>query len=423
MSATIAFIAHDSQKNNLIEFVRTHGIVLSRYRLIATGNTGQRLQESTDLTFHCYASGALGGVVQVASEVVEGKVCAVFCWVDPFALDSELPGIQALLQICQRYEVAFATHGATSRFLIEGLARSRVAHLIFNPVAGQGNADEELVLIQNLLDPYFDLQVHSTTVEVDAEILTQKALLAQADLVIASGGDGTVSAVAGQLIKSNVPLGVIPRGTANAFCAALGITSAIMQIRTACRIIAEGHTRVVDAAYCNGMPMILLAGIGFEAETVERADRELKNQWGALAYLMAGWQQLNEQELFEANIEINEQIYPFEAAAITVANAAPPTSFLAQGMGDVPFDDGLLDVTIATAETKLQAVTSMMSALGAALLKTQPGHPQVHHMRTHQLKISTNPPQKIVLDGEIVGMTPVEIECVPQGLTVFVPKE
>jgi diacylglycerol kinase family enzyme len=59
---------------------------------------------------------------------------------------------------------------------------------------------------------------------------------------------------------------------------------------------------VVDAAMCNGKPMVLLAGIGFEAEMVEKADRDTKNRFGMLAYIMAGVKQLREFDSFEARI-------------------------------------------------------------------------------------------------------------------------
>ncbi|MEB3230318.1 MAG: methylglyoxal synthase [Leptolyngbyaceae bacterium] len=422
MAATIALIAHDRKKNDMVAFVKRHQLVFTRYSLIATGTTGQRIQESTGLTVRRMLSGPLGGDAQIAAAVAEGEVCAVFFFIDPLNAQPHEPDIQALLRICEVHDVAIAPNLATGELIIDALARTRVAHLIFNPVAGQGSPENDLVLIQGLLSPYFHLQVHQTTPEQAAAELAREAIAAKADIIIASGGDGTVSAVASQLINTDIPLGVIPRGTANAFGQALGIGNAVMPIRSACHIIAEGNTRTIDAARCNDTPMILLVGIGFEAEMVEKADRALKDQWGVLAYLMAGWQQLDEQELFDAAIEIDDEVYRMDVGAITVANAAPPTSIFAQGSGQVLYDDGLLDVTLAKADTKLQAVTSMLNTLGAALVRLAPNHENIHHLRTKKLKIVTNPPQKVVVDGEIIGMTPIKVECIPKALTVFVPK-
>ena len=421
MPATIALIAHDRKKNDMVAFVKAYQVVFSRYTLIATGTTGKRIQDATGLSVTCMLSGPMGGDAQISAAVAEGKICAVFFFIDALSAQPHEPDIQALLRICEVHDVAIATNLATAELVIDALARARVAHLIFNPVSGQGDADSELNLIKGLLDAHFNLQVHQTTPEVTAEELTQSAIAAHADLVIASGGDGTVSAVASQLINTGIPLGIIPRGTANAFCQALGIANAMMPIRTACRIILDGHTRVVDVARCNDVPMILLAGIGFEAEMVEKADRELKDQWGVLAYLMAGWQQLDEQELFRAAIEIEEDVYRFQVGAITVANAAPPTSVLAQGVGEVAYDDGLLDVTLAKADSKLQAVTSIVNAFGAALVHTALNQDNIHHVRTRSIKIATEPPQKVVVDGEIIGMTPIKVDCIPHGLIIFAP--
>lgn len=419
MSATIALIASDAQKDDFFDFVRRYQPVLSRYRLIATGGTGERLSYLTDLEIYSYALGNQGGDVQLGAEIVGGAVRAVLYWRDPSRQPD--PTAELLLRLCDLHNVVLATNEATAELVLEGLARMRQAHLIFNPVSGQGNADEDLALIQGLLEPHYNLKIHVTTPEIGATELVQQAIADEADLVIASGGDGTVSAVAGGLLGRDIPLGVIPRGTANAFGLALGISGPVTPIRAACRVILGGHTQRVDAARCNGQPMVLLAGIGFEAETVEKASREFKDQWGALAYLMAGWSQLSEQELFHAQLIVDDERYPMEAGAITVANAAPPTSILAQGMGEVVFDDGLLDVTIATAETKFQAVTAMLSTFGATLMRQGTTNPNISHIRTGRIQIVAEPPQKVVLDGELIGTTPIEVECLPKALTVLVP--
>lgn len=418
MSTTIALIAHDSKKDDIVNFARQHAPLLGRYTLIATSTTGERIQSQTGLPVQRMLPGPMGGDAQIAALVATGNVVAVIFLVDPLYAQPHEPDIQALLRICNVHNVPLATNLATAEAIATSLAKTQVAHLIYNPVSGQGNADQELSLIRELLEPHLHLEVHLTTPDVTPEELVQKAIAAHADIVIASGGDGTVSAVAGSLISTGIPLGIIPRGTANAFAVALGIPR-FMPIRNACQAILAGNTRNVDAARCNGLPMILLAGVGYEADTVERASRELKDRWGAMAYLMAGWQLLDEASLFDTEIEAEGEIYKFEASAITVANAAPPTSVLAQGAGEVILDDGLLDVTIATAENKLDAVTTMLRMLGGAITRTGFEHKNVIHSRASRLKVTTNPPQKVVVDGEIIGTTPIEVECIPAGLTVL----
>jgi YegS/Rv2252/BmrU family lipid kinase len=294
----------------------------------------------------------------------------------------------------------------------------RSACLIFNPVAGQGDPEEDLAQIRAILEPEIELDIWLTTAEVDAGQLARAAVDRGVQTIIASGGDGTLSAAAEALVGTDIAFGIISRGTANAFATALEIPDAI---EAACQTILQGNTRKVDAAYCNGKPMVLLAGIGFEAETVELADREAKNRFGMLAYVMAGVQQLQNLETFEAEIETEDKIVTVSAAAVTVANAAPPTSILAQGPAGVLVDDGLLDLTIVAPTNKAGAIAAAYHLFQSASAGTAVERDDIGYLRANRFKITTHPPQKVVLDGEMIGTTPIDVECVPEGLTIFVP--
>jgi len=295
---------------------------------------------------------------------------------------------------------------------------TRSACLIFNPVAGQSNSEQDLAIIQRMLQPEFNLDIRITTPEVDADQLAREAVERGVELIIASGGDGTLSAAAAAVVGTGVPVAVISRGTANAFATAMGIPSTI---EAACETILDGKTRVVDAAYCNGKPMVLLAGIGFEAETVERADRETKNRLGMLAYVLAGVQQLRNFKSFETRIETEDKIITLNAAAVTIANAAPPTSVLAQGPAELIVDDGLLDVTLVAPTNTIGAIAAAYDLLQSAYSGETTERPDTGFLRARSIKVTTNPPQKVVLDGELIGYTPIEVECVPGGLTIVVP--
>ena len=197
----------------------------------------------------------------------------------------------------------------------------------------------------------------------------------------------------------------------------------------ACQLILAGTTRHLDAAYCNQNLMTLLAGVGLEAGTINKATRELKNQWGVLAYLIAGWEQLGQQKLFTAEFTIDGQVHQFQAFAVTVANAAPPTSVLAQGVGEVIFDDGLLDITIITKKeaqqptikSKLQTARDLINLYGSALVKAKAELPNLYHFRAERLTLNTSSPEQIVVDGEMVGDTPLDIRCLPSALKVVAP--
>lgn len=294
----------------------------------------------------------------------------------------------------------------------------RSACLIFNPVAGQSDPEQDLLQIRTLLETEFELDIRITTPEVDANQLAHEAVERGVHLIIASGGDGTLSATAEALVRSDIPMGVISRGTANAFASALGIPDTI---ESACQTILDGKTRVVDAALCNGKPMVLLVGVGFEAEVVEKADRETKNRLGMMAYVLAGVQQLRDFEKFEAIIETDEKVITVMASAVTIANAAPSTSILAQGPAGIVYDDGLLDLTVVAPENRAGAIATAYHLLQTALSGDAAERDDIGYLRARHLKIDANPPQKVVLDGEIIGTTPIEVECIPGGLTICVP--
>lgn len=295
---------------------------------------------------------------------------------------------------------------------------NRSACLIFNPVAGQGNPETDLAEIRAILEPEMDLDIYLTTEEVGADQLAQEAIERGVEAIIASGGDGTLSAVAVAVVGTDIPLGIVSRGTANAFATALGLPDTI---ESACQTILQGVTHNVDVAYCNDLPMILLTGIGFEAETVERADRESKKRFGILAYILAGVQELRELESFDVEIETPDKIIKTTAAAVTVANAAPPTSVLAQGPAGIVYDDGLLDLTIVAPNSKAGAIAATYHLFQTASAKSAAERDDIGYLRAKQFKITTDPPQKVAIDGEVVGTTPVEIKCLPAALKVFVP--
>ena len=297
---------------------------------------------------------------------------------------------------------------------------TRSACLIYNPVAGQNDPEQDLATIKRILEPEFELDIQFTTEEINGGELARRAVINKAEAVIASGGDGTVSAVAEALIESDIPLGIIARGTANAFANALEIPDTL---EAACQVIVDGGTQTVDAGRCNGKPMILLAGIGFEAETVEDADRQTKNRFGMLAYVLSGLKQLKDFEKFSATIETDNKIIEVDANAITIANAAPPTSILAHGTAGVIYDDGLLDVTIIAPESRAGAIAISYHLLQTTNNDEAAERGDIGYLRTKRVKVTTDPPQKVVLDGEIVGKTPIEVECIPRGLTVFAPVE
>jgi methylglyoxal synthase len=115
---TLALIAHDGKKADMVAFAMAHKHVLERYELVATSTTGKLLQEKCGLNVIRMLSGPHGGDAQIAAQVAEGKIEAVFFFVDPLSSQPHDPDIQGLLRICNVHNVPLATNSATAAFII-----------------------------------------------------------------------------------------------------------------------------------------------------------------------------------------------------------------------------------------------------------------------------------------------------------------
>lgn len=430
MSNTLALLAHATQVTHLVDWLAQNQRVLQHFQIITTADIADCIEQSWglgEIDLVKLKPPDQGGDIEIAAQILAGEIAGALFYVDPHEIVNGYPSFEAVLRACQIQRIPIGLNDMSATLLLRGLSKSQIAYLIFNPVAGQGNPDLALALIREILEPQIlvnvimtqpDLNPADQAREIITHIRSKNDHGMGSSLIIAAGGDGTVSAVAGATIGTGIPLGIIPRGTANAFAVGLGIPT---NLRAACATILAGNTHVIDAARCNDIPMILLAGLGFEAGMVDKASRELKNELGNLAYLLAGVRQLASAQPFEATVEIDGEITQISTTALTVANVAPATSVLAQGLGQVIPDDGLLEVTISTGTTRFQNFKSLAALMRTAVIKTPSQREDLLCLRTSRLKVTTNPAQKLVIDGEIVEANPIEFECIADGLTIFAP--
>ena len=120
---TIALIAHDGKKAEMVGFVRDHRDVLERngIQLIATGTTGSHIQRA-GFQVECLSSGPVGGDAQIASRIVEGKVQMVIFFRDPLGKHPHEVDVSMLMRICDVLDIPLATNPSTARALMASLA-------------------------------------------------------------------------------------------------------------------------------------------------------------------------------------------------------------------------------------------------------------------------------------------------------------
>jgi methylglyoxal synthase len=111
---TVALVAHDRKKLDLVSFAKDHRVLLEKFHLIATGTTGGLLEEKAQLQVERLLSGPLGGDQQIGARVAVGEVLAVIFFRDPLTAQPHEPDVSALMRICDVHNVPLATNLAAA---------------------------------------------------------------------------------------------------------------------------------------------------------------------------------------------------------------------------------------------------------------------------------------------------------------------
>jgi methylglyoxal synthase len=119
----IALIAHDNKKDQLVQFTTAYKSIFSNHTLFATGTTGLRISEATNLNIHRFQSGPLGGDQQIGAMIAKNEMDAVFFFRDPLTSQPHEPDVTALVRLCDVYAVPLATNMGTAELLIRGLEK------------------------------------------------------------------------------------------------------------------------------------------------------------------------------------------------------------------------------------------------------------------------------------------------------------
>ena len=237
-----------------------------------------------------------------------------------------------------------------------------------------------------------------------------------AELVFVWGGDGTVQRSLNVLSGTNIPMAIVPAGTANLFANNLGIPE---DIREAVRIGLYGHRRQIDVGRINKERFGVMAGVGVDALMIRDADRGLKDRLGRGAYILTGAKNL-QQASAKVRVDVDgERFFKGLSSCVLVGNVGKVFGGI-EAFDDASPDDGRLDLAVVTAEGLLE--WSQVAAR-VTLGKTEKSK---HVMTTSakRIDIRLKPKQLYELDGgDRKKVNRIQISVEPLALTVCVPEE
>ena len=289
-------------------------------------------------------------------------------------------------------------------------------HVVINPASGQNQ-----YILNTINRVFHDHQaawdVSITQKSGDAARFARQAIADGAEIVGAYGGDGTVMEVAEAVAGGQIPMAILPGGTANLMSVELGIPK---DLTKASQILVDPNSvvRHIDMGQVGEMKFMLRVGLGFAGEKVKIADREMKDKWGILAYSIAGLKALKTTSVAQYRITVDGIEHETDGKTCLIDNAG---NIGMQGMSadkSISVSDGMLDVIVVR-----DASVSSWIAVGDQILGREPKPGAVKHWQGREISIECDPPQTVQLDGEIWDPTPVSAKVLPGVLPVLTISE
>ncbi|MEG3440031.1 lipid kinase [Pannus brasiliensis CCIBt3594] len=234
------------------------------------------------------------------------------------------------------------------------------------------------------------------------------------DLVIIGGGDGTLNAAVDTLVEVDLPLGILPLGTANDLARTLNIPTAIAD---ACNVIANGNLKAIDLGWVNGKYFFNVASMGLSVRITQKLNKGLKRRLGVLAYAWTAVQVLSRTRPFTAEIRIEGKVTKVKTLQIAVGNGR----YYGGGMPvakDASIDDQRLDLY----SLEVRQWWQMFPVLWTLPRGEQGLLSSVRTLAGKEIEIVTRRPHGINTDGEITTTTPALFKVIPRALRVYIPR-
>ena len=269
---------------------------------------------------------------------------------------------------------------------------------VFNPRSGKEQIKGQLMEILDIFTKAgYELRVHVTQKQKDAMEVVAR-LGKKVDVVVCSGGDGTLDEVVTGMEQSevNVPIGYIPAGSTNDFANSLGIPK---NMEEAARVAVNGTPFPCDVGGFNGDTFVYVAAFGLFTEVSYQTSQQMKNILGHAAYILEGAKHLMDITSYRMKVSHDGEIIEDEFIYGMVTNSLSVGGFKGISGPDVLLDDGLFEVTLI----KNPKNPIELNKILAGLANRENDNELIYSFKTSELHMESEEEVPWTLDGEFGG--------------------
>lgn len=287
--------------------------------------------------------------------------------------------------------------------------------VVYNPQAGGANG----VQLRALMETHFpgrNVEFCETS-ETEGMITRLKPWLeGGVQLVVAAGGDGTISDVATALVHTNIPLGILPFGTGNILARELKLP---LDLHGAAKLLAgEFSVRMLDVIRTDGRAYLLAVGVGMATIAMKEATRERKQKFGKWAYWLPYFRNFFNPPTHTYDVELDGKSMQIRASELLAVNVGI-ISFRAIRWGpEVLPDDGVMNLCYLRARTGMDYLWLVINFVSGRYLRNRtinsvPAKTSIRILGPAGIGVQA--------DGDWIGVTPIEVRLDPAALKVVVP--
>jgi len=304
-----------------------------------------------------------------------------------------------------------ASLGMTSKKLKRGV-------LIYNPTAGQRDlAARMLTLIERMRAEGLELENAPTTAPGHATEIVRALLPSGLDVVAVCGGDGTISEVAGGLVGSDVPLGVLPGGTSNVLARELSIPLAL---EPAARLLLDGEPRPVRVLYANERPFLLWAGVGLDARIMGHMSLFLKRWFGRTGIFFTVAPEFFRYEFPHLEVTVDDKTYEATFAVVSHARRYGGDWVIAP---HARLDSDEMEVVLFSERNRWRFFSLFRQIQVGRSGHIESGLARCIRGRTATIRSLESYPVEVQLDGDCVLETPVTCRVGKESISILAPRK